>query len=327
MIKGITVESFYKGLVSGLRLFLVAGQKGLKRKIRMAEVNRPGLALSGYFKHFASGRVQVFGKVEICYLKTLAKNIAKNRFVELLEHDIPCFIIARKYLPPRELIEAANEKNIPIFRSSLVTMTIVNKATLFLEDVFSKTMLISGDFVEVYGVGVIILGDSGVGKSECALALIERGHRLIADDVVKVKYTEGKKPLGFGNELTGHHMEVRGLGIINVQTLFGAACVRGEREIDMVITLESWDVDKEYDRLGIDEKIFKIFEHELPHLLIPVKPGRDIALIVEVAALNRRLKTMGHHSARELNMRLIEYMKSTSESQKKKEMAIKSVEI
>ena len=312
MSKGIRVEDFYKGMVSSLRLLLVAGEKGLKRRIKVAEVNRPGLALSGYFEYFASQRIQILGKVEISYLKTLSPTLRRKRIIELLDENVPCCIVARNHIPPDELIEEANKKGVPVLRSSLITMVLVNKATLFLEEVFSRSMTINGDFVEVFGVGVVILGGSGVGKSECALSLIERGHRLVADDVIRVRYTEGKPPIGSGNELTQHHMEVRGLGIINVQTLFGAACIRGEREIDMIITLEDWDSDKDYDRVGIDELKYKIFDVDLPHMIIPVRPGRDVALIVEVAALNQRLKTMGHHSARELNVRLIEHMKKES---------------
>lgn len=312
MANGIKVEDFYKGIVSSLGLLLVAGEKGLKRRIKVAEVNRPGLALSGYFEYFASERVQILGKVEISYLKKLSPKVRRKRISELLAQNIPCCIVARNYLPPSELIEEANKRKIPVFRSNLITMILVNKATLFLEDVFSRSTTVTGDFVEVYGVGVIIIGGSGVGKSECALSLIERGHRLVADDVIRVKYIEGKRPIGSGNELTKYHMEVRGLGIINVQTLFGVACIRGEREIDIVITLEAWDSEKDYDRVGIDEQKYRIFDFDLPHLVIPVRPGRDLALIVEVAALNYRLKSMGYHSARELNKRLIEYMKKES---------------
>ncbi len=312
MEKGLSVQDFYTKTKDILRLRLVAGEKGLKRKIKVAEVNRPGLALSGYFDYFARSRVQVLGKVELIYLRTMSPELRRARIIELLEQNIPCCIVSRRLLPPQELIEEAEKRKIPLFRSPLVTMVLVNKATLFLEDIFAATLTINADLVEVYGVGVLIRGLSGVGKSECSLGLIERGHRLISDDIVRVRYTAGGKLIGTGDPLLRHHLEVRGLGIINVQTLFGAGCVMQEKEIEMVVNLEEWDAKKEYDRLGLDDQFFKLFDVNLPYVLIPVRPGRDLALLVEVAALNHRLRKMGHHASRDLNEELIRGMKTTS---------------
>jgi len=307
--KFLTVQDFYEKTKDLLQLHLVAGSKGLKHRIKVAEVNRPGLALAGYFDYFAQARVQVLGKVELIYLRNMEPGLRRERITELLEQNAPCFIIARRLLPPTDLIQEAEKRGIPVFRSPLVTMVLVNKATLFLEDIFAATLTVSANLVEIYGVGVLIRGASGVGKSECALGLIERGHRLISDDAVRVRYTAGGRLIGTGDPLLKYHLEVRGLGIINVQTLFGAGCVMQEKEIELVVTLEEWEAQKEYDRLGIDEKFYRLFDVDLPHVVIPVRPGRDLALLVEVAALNQRLQKMGFHAGRDLNQVLIEEMR------------------
>lgn len=307
-LKSITVEEFSHNLKDNLRLRLVAGEKGLKRKITAAEINRPGLALAGYFKYFASQRVQVMGKVEVTYLETLSTRERKTQVKKLLNKNIPCCIVARNYIPPKELVTESNRLSIPLFRSPLITMTLLNKATLFLADWFAPATSITGDLLEIYGVGVLLRGESGVGKSECALSLITRGHRLIADDVVKAKVRGGDILIGFGSPLTRHHMEIRGLGIINLQTLFGSGCIRESKRIDIVVSMEEWDPNKDYERLGLEDKKFNILGIEIPYLVLPVRPGRDIALLVEVACLNQRLKWLGYHSARDLNERLINVM-------------------
>lgn len=309
-MKSITVKEFYDSLKDKLKLHLIAGEKGLDRNITVAEINRPGLALAGYFKYFASKRVQVIGKVEITYLETLSAEERKRQIRKLLEEDIPCCIVARNYIPPKELIEESNKFSIPLFRSPLITMVLLNKATIFLADWFAPVTSITGDLVEIYGVGTLLRGESGVGKSECALSLIKRGHRLIADDIVKVKLRGGDTLVGSGSHLTRHHMEIRGLGIINVQTLFGAGCIREDKRIDIAITMEEWDPKKEYERLGLEEQKFNILGIDIPYVVIPVRPGRDVALLVEVACLNQRLKWLGFHSAKDLNKKLIDLMKT-----------------
>ena len=191
----------------------------------------------------------------------------------------------------------------------MVTMTLINQATIFLEDEFSPSTTIGGNLLEVYGVGILICGKSGVGKSECALGLIKRGHRLIADDVVKIQLREGKYLMGAGSEIVKHHMEIRGLGIINVQDLYGATCIKDSQEVELVVTLEEWEAGKEYERLGLEDKEIDILGQKLPHLIIPVRPGRDIVLLLEAAALNQRLKKMGKHAARAFDRGLIKVMK------------------
>jgi len=291
------------------QISLLTGETGLSRRIKVAEVNRPGLALAGYVDYFAWRRIQVIGKVEITYLRSLKPAVRKKRIAELFSYPIPCIIVTRRYLPPRELVEAAKKAKVPLFRSPLITMLVVNRATHFLDEVFAPTVTLSGSLMEVFGVGVLIRGKSGVGKSETALGLIERGHRLITDDVVRVMLREGKYLIGSGAELTRHHMEIRGLGIVNVQALFGAVCFRDNIQIDIIIHLEHWDPDKEYERLGMEEESCEILEVKIPVTTIPVREGRDVVLLVETAALNHRLKQSGYNPAQELNKKLLEEMK------------------
>lgn len=305
----IPVEVFYREMRDRLRLDLVAGEKGLKNSIKVAEVNRPGLALAGYFDYFARDRIQVLGKVELKYFQTLTSEQISEKCRKLMEQKIPTCIVARKMVPPRELLEAGDRGKVTIFRSPLITMSLVNLVTLYLEDKFAPTMTLSGNLLEVFGMGVLILGRSGVGKSECALGLIKRGHQLVADDAVQLKLEDKTQVIGTSNHVTRHHMEIRGLGIVNVQKIFGAGCVRNYKQIDLVITLEEWQSDKEYERAGLEDSTIDYLGVKLPHTTIPVKPGRDLVLLVETACLNQRLKAMGIHAARDFNDSLIRKLK------------------
>ncbi|MCX6357990.1 MAG: HPr(Ser) kinase/phosphatase [Candidatus Aureabacteria bacterium] len=307
-MRGITVKQFYELTKEHLKLRLVAGAKGLSRRITVPELNRPGLAFAGYFSYFASRRPQVLGMVETHYLQSMEARLRRARIRQLLRHRVPCVILTRNYRPPQEMIEEADREKVPFFRSPMVTMALINKATIFLEDEFSPSTSVGANLLEVFGVGVLICGRSGVGKSECALGLIKRGHRLIADDVVKVQLREGKYLIGTGAEIVKHHMEIRGLGIINVQDLYGATCVKEAQEVELAVSLEEWDSAKEYERLGLEDKTMEILGQNIPHLVIPVRPGRDIVLLLETAALNHRLKKMGKHAAKTLDRELIEVM-------------------
>ncbi|MCK5706044.1 MAG: HPr(Ser) kinase/phosphatase [Candidatus Aureabacteria bacterium] len=309
--KHLTVEEFYTNMKDILQLKIVAGIKGLKKMICVAEVNRPGLALTGYFDYFAKRRIQILGKVEIFYLRNLPPKERREKIENLFKQKIPCIIISRKYTPPEELIEYGNKHNTVILRSPLITMHFVNKATLFLDNAFAPSTTMHATLMEVSGLGVLIIGKSGIGKSECALSLINRGHRLVSDDIVKIRLEDGIQIVGTGPELTRHFMEIRGLGIINIQTLFGAGCIRREKRIDVAITIERWEKDKSYDRLGMDDKNLQILGINLPHLTIPIRPGREISLIIEAACLNQRLKRMGINPVKELNKELIRSMKKT----------------
>lgn len=302
------VEDLWKTHKTKLSLDLIAGEEGLKRQIKVPEAHRPGLILSGFVKSHAGKRILIFGKVEIEYLRDLPPKLRVERLVTILSYPTPAVIIARGYKAPKELLKICQEENIPLFRSSMMTMNLLNKLTILLLEEFSPEITCHGTLVEVFGVGVLIQGDSSVGKSETALGLIERGHRLIADDSVRVKKKEENYIEGSCAPLTKHHMEIRGIGIINIANLYGAVCVRDTKSIDIVVKLELWDDEHYYDRIGLDEKTIDILDMALPFHLLPVKPGRDVVLLLETIALNHRLKQMGYHSALDFHNKLTETM-------------------
>lgn len=306
------VEDLYKRYGERLGLELIAGRKGMRRRIKIPEAHRPGLSLSGYLKGHVGKRILIFGRVEIEYLRDLDSKVRVTRLESLLgdSGSTPAVIVARRYRPPKELVVLCEKNQIPLLRSSMKTMDLLSKLTLLLMEEFSPSMNCHGTLVEVFGVGVLIQGDSSVGKSEAALGLIERGHRLITDDIVKVKKREGDYLEGAGDELTRHHMEIRGIGIINVAHLYGAVCVRDHKSIDIVVKLEIWDDQNFYDRVGLDEKHCDILGMKLPYHILPVKPGRDVVLLLETIALNHRLKRMGYNSARDFNAKLLEMIAS-----------------
>lgn len=300
------VEDLYEQHGQHLGLELIAGKSGMKRPIRVPEAHRAGLSLSGYLKSHAKKRILIFGKVEIEYLRDLEPDVRIERLEAILTPLTPAVIIARRYLPPKELLALCEKHQLPLMRVSMTTMNVLSKLTLLLIEEFAKSMTCHGTLVEVYGVGVLIKGDSSIGKSEAALGLIERGHRLISDDTVKVRRREGNYLEGFGAELTRHHMEIRGIGIINVANLYGAVCVRDSKSIDLVVELEVWNDDHFYDRVGLDEKYCDLLSVKVPYHVLPVKPGRDVVLLLETIALNHRLKGMGYNSAKEFNSKLLE---------------------
>jgi HPr kinase/phosphorylase len=308
-MNGISMSELYERMKDELQLTLVAGKEGLGRRIMWPEINRPGLALAGYFDYFAWRRVQILGKVEVTYLRSLTPKVIRARIREILSRKVPCMIVARRYRVPQELLEEGDRLKVPVLRSTLITVDLIDRVTVFLDNEFAPSVSLKGNLVEVFGEGVFLEGKSGVGKSETALGLLARGHRLITDDVVRIKLRERKYLVGSGSELTRHHMEIRGLGIINVQKLFGAVCFREECEIDLAITLERWDPAKEYERLGMEEDTIKILGKPVPHLTIPVRSGRDMVLMVETAALNHRLKSTGFNPARALDEELLNAMK------------------
>lgn len=301
------VQDFYQKHGSKLGLKIVAGKNGLQRSIKVPEAHRPGLSLSGYLKGHAVKRILVFGKVEIEYLRDLEPEVRVERLDAILgpSSSTPAVIIARRYVPPEELVLLCENNSIPLFRTNMSTMNLLGKLTLLLTEEFSPSVNCHGTLVEIFGVGVLIQGDSSVGKSEAALGLIERSHRLITDDIVKVKKKEGAQLVGFGDELTRHHMEIRGIGIINIAHLYGAVCVRDSKNIEIVVRLETWDDQNFYDRVGIDERLTDILGVKLPFHILPVKPGRDVVLLLETIALNHRLKSMGYNSAKEFNSKLL----------------------
>lgn len=309
MPQKILVKRLFSQLEYDLRLSLVAGRKGLDKKIiSVSEVNRPGLSLCGYYEGFANDRIQVMGAGEIGYLGTCTPEEREAIFEKMLSYDIPCFVVTRGLDIPKELVDACESTATPLISTDLETPAFVGRLTPRLEDEFGPSQLMPGNFVEAFGIGVLIMGESGIGKSECALELIRRGHRLIADDVVYLKRVTGHRVLGSNVYPFGHYMEVRGVGVIDVSALFGITAVRARKTVDLVVTLEHWSKTNDYDRLGLEDKTHEILGEKLPHVIIPVQPGRNTSITVEVAAMNLRSKKMGRHSARELNESLKRHM-------------------
>jgi len=303
----VTVEQFYREHADALQMKLVA-EANLKRVIREPTVNRPGLALSGFTQYFAYKRVQVMGNAEVYYLRSLSKKQREARYAYLFANRIPCFVFSRGFRPDEEFLKAAELANVPIFQSPLVTMKFINTATLKLETMFAPRGTELGSMVDILGVGVIIRGESGIGKSEAVLALIERGYSLVADDVVKVTLVDGHDVICTSAELTRNHMEVRGIGIINVAAMFGVKSIRKDKNLNLVVTLKPWDDVQEVDRVGMEQEFVKVLGVDIPHVVIPVRPGRDLARLIEVAAFQIKLKMSGQNAAQELNQRLIAQM-------------------
>lgn len=300
------VQHLYEQHGKYLGLNLVAGSAGLSRRIHKAEVHRPGLSLTGYLKGFVAARILVVGKQEIEFLRELEPKLRIERLRAILTPSTPAIIVARGFIPPKELVLLCERTRIPLFGANSTATNLLSRITFLLLEEFCPTVTLHGTLVEVFGVGVLIQGESSVGKSEAALGLIERGHRLISDDVVRVKKKEGSYLVGSGPELTRHLMEIRGIGIINVAHLYGAVCVRPDKGIDIVVKLEEWDDQHFYDRVGLDEKFIDILGVSIPYHVLPVKPGRDVVLLLETIALNHRLKNMGYNSAKEFNAKLLE---------------------
>ena len=304
----ITVEQFYKEHSTALQMRLVAGEANLQRIIREPTVNRPGLALSGFTRYFAYKRMQVMGNAEVYYLRSLSKKEREARYAYLFAFKVPCVIYSRNFKPDAELLVAAEQARMPVLQTPLVTMKFINAATLALETMFAPRGTELGSMVDILGVGVLIRGESGIGKSEAVLALIERGYSLVSDDVTRVTLQDGREIIGTSSELTRNHMEIRGIGIINVAAMFGIKSIRQEKRLDLVVTLKAWNEVHEVDRIGIEQEFVKVLGVDVPHITIPVRPGRDLARLVEVAAYQTKLKMSGHNAAQELNDRLIAHM-------------------
>ena len=278
-----------------------------KIDIETSDLNRPGLQFANFFDFFAHGtssRLQIIGQTEMTYLKTLDANVCQERLNEFFDFDITCVIICRNMDAIPEMVDAAKRHNCPIFRSSMVTTSFMSKAIEYLNSLLAPSKTEHGELVDVYGVGIMIMGESGIGKSETALELIERGHRLATDDVVEIKKVAENRLIGEAPESTRHFMEIRGIGIIDIRAMYGIGAVIKNKTIDMVISLEHWRENFMYDRIGTNDDYIEILGVEIPRLVIPVRPGRDLAIITEVAARNFRLKNMGYNAPLELDRRI-----------------------
>lgn len=274
--------------------------------LTVPDINRPALQLSGYFDHFDSERVQIVGYVEYTYLQTLTEERKKEVYAQLLSYGIPCLIFTTEIAPDEEMLRQANEANTPVFLTPQRTSAFQAELTRWLNVELAPCISIHGVLVDVYGVGVLIMGESGVGKSETALELIKRGHRLVSDDVVEIRKVSDDTLVGTAPNITKHLIELRGIGIIDVKTLFGVQSVRETQTIDLVVTLEEWSKDKEYDRLGLEEEYTEFLGNKVVCHTIPIRPGRNLALIVESASINHRQKQMGYNAAQELYRRVQE---------------------
>ena len=300
----VTVQQFYNGHAVELGLQLVAGAVGLKRPIREPTVNRPGLALAGFKRYFAPKRVQVIGNVETAYLRSLEPDLQKERVDELFSHTIPCMVLCRDLRPGRLFIESAEAHDVPLFTTGLITMKFISRATLTLENLFAPRGQLHGSMVDIQGIGVVIQGESGIGKSEAVLGLLERGHSLVADDVVLLHLEDGLHVMGTAKKIGRDLMEVRGIGIIDVAAMFGVGAIRREKRIDLVITLKQWHPDDDVDRLGLEQETTDLLGQPVPRMTIPVRPGRDLANLIEIAALQTKLKQSGYNAAEAFTARL-----------------------
>jgi HPr kinase/phosphorylase len=284
-------------------LVLLAGEAGLARRISLHRVQKPGLALAGYVRQVHPERVQILGATELSYLASLPPDEARQGIETFMALEPACIVVTKGLDVPTHLLDCANRLGVPLMRTPLASSVAIESIQNFIELQLSPTASIHGVLMDVLGIGVLLLGRSGVGKSEAALELIMRGHRLVADDLVEVRRGSGDLLVGWASELIKHHMEVRGIGIINIKDMFGVAAVRDEKKIELVLELVRWD-ETEADRLGLDEMSYTILEVTVPLLRIPVSPGRNVSSLIEVAARNRLLQVRGHHSAREFQERL-----------------------
>lgn len=311
---GLTVERLIRVCnrpAIAIPLEVVAGRGGLEKAIAGPEVNRPGLGLTGFFENFAYSRIQIFGKGESAYVESVLERGEDGNLRDFFSYDIACCVYTHNCPVPERLCELAEQNNVTILATSLDSADFIRKIHPLLDDWFAPSVSIHAVLMEVFGVGVLILGKTSIGKSECALELIERGHRLVADDLVEVRRLAGRILIGRGPEkIPPHHMEIRGLGIINISMLFGVGAIRDKKRVQLVVQLELWDSAKEYERTGLDDTDYEILGIRIPQVTVPISPVRNVPVVIETAAMNYRLKKIGFHAAREFDGKLKEIMKN-----------------
>jgi HPr kinase/phosphorylase len=302
----LTVDKLYKERRELLDLTLLAGTDGMSRAIQTNEIFRPGLALTGYTERFAHKRVQVLGETEMSYLQSLTSEQRIATLTRMTAFEMPMVVASKGLVPPRELLDICNKTKLPLLSTRFSTTELINRLSLFLDNFFAPSITKHGTLVDVYGVGLLYTGKSGIGKSECALDLVERGHRLVADDMVKLTKRTQTTIIGASNELLGHHMEVRGIGIIDIEKLFGIRAIRLQKRVEVEVRLTYWEGSAEYERLGLEDRYTSILGVEIPVVTIPISPGKNITVISEVIAMNHMLKVYGENAAVELSKRLTE---------------------
>ncbi len=300
---------------SSLRLDVLTGDVGLDREITLPEVSSPGLVLAGFTRRFQSKRLHALGETEISYLKSLSANERRESLETFMSYDLPCVFVTKGQSVPRELLRLAKERGIPVIRTQLKTAEFYRRVTPYLSEVFAPSTTVHGSLADVYGVGLLFTGRSGIGKSECVLDLVERGHRLVADDVVHVTRRGADVLIGRAHELAHRYMEIRGIGLVDVMALFGVHAVRQQKRIEVVVELQEWDSRQEVERTGLVGKSTAILEVELPKVVIPLNPGKNITVISEVVAMTHLLRYSGVDPARAFNRRLIQRMAEQAELQ------------
>jgi len=306
----ITVEELYLDNCERLSLNIINSNASFGRKIKEQELHRPGLALGGFVEVFTYWRVQIMGNTEIGYLNTLHGEERWQSIATVLGFDLPCIIVTNDNKLPDELVEIANQNAITIFSSPLSTTMVFHHLSEYLNRIFAPHIVVHGSLIDVYGVGMLITGPSAIGKSELTLDLIERGHQLVADDAVHITKISPYQLQGSPSNVLTHHMEIRGLGIIDIRRMFGIRGIRGSKNIDVVVNLDSWDDNREYERLGVDDKTTSYLGVDIPLVELPIFPGKNITVIAEVIAMNHQLKQHGENPAKEFNERLISTMQS-----------------
>lgn len=296
-----------------LHLEALTGETGLDREIPNAEASSPGLVLAGYTARFVGDRLHILGETEISYLASLEPSARRRTLETFLGFNLPCVVVTKSQEAPVELLELAQAKGVPVIRTSLKTSEFYRRLKPFLDDAFAPATSIHGSLADVYGVGLLFLGRSGIGKSECVLDLVERGHRLVADDMVHIKRHGVDILMGRGHEMARHHMEIRGIGLIDIKMLFGVRSVRQQKRIEVVVQLEDWDASREYDRTGLDLQQTKILDVDLPFVTVPLNPGKNLTVICEVVAMNHLLRYSGIDSAKTFNDGLIRRMREKAQ--------------
>ncbi len=312
----LTVQKLYRDNKEKLKLQLLNNEASFQRVIVEGDLNRPALALTGFVEVFTYKRVQVIGNTEHAYLRKLTNTQRKRAIQTVLSFEIPCIIVTENNNPPPELIEISNEKGVSIFRTPYKTTRLMHLLSNYMDEQFAPHITVHGSLVDVYGIGMLFTGRSGIGKSEIALDLVERGHRLVADDVVNISRKAEGILIGTASEMLQHHMEIRGLGIVDVRSVFGIRSIRLQKRVEVEVQLEEWNDSEEYERLGLDEMTRTILDVEIPVVKLPIFPGKNITVIAEVIALHQLLKIYGHHPAREFNEQLIKKMQEKATQEK-----------
>ncbi len=308
----LTSEILRSPALEDLEMRVVTGEAGFNRAISWGRIQRPGLALAGFIPYIKPGRIQILGESELNYLDTMPADVRRERIEAICALPVAAFVITKGQKPPEDIVRECRRREIPLLVSDRTTSVVIQSITRVLEDELAPSTTLHGVFVDVYGMGVLLLGESGIGKSECALDLVHRGHRLVADDAVEIRRYPSGALVGRAAEMIRYHMELRGIGIINIKHLFGVSAVRASKSVELVIELQRWDPTKKYDRLGLDGETYVILERERPLLRLPVASGRNLALLIEIAARNELLKSQGYDAAKEFARRVDEEIAKNS---------------